>query len=200
VKCLTMVATPKANSYILHVAVPVLLMAFAFLSCSDERCCCPQAGGPKSGRVVLHDLLLEDNHTPFLEGFSFPEARVIRMPNEDSIVPDIIAVASTDVLGHPVEMNFIQPLAAGFSYVGTRATESDGRLLFDTLSCVDDSVRFSVTFAVRPYQVYVVKTHEGKFAKVLVLGTYFFESQDERYHGQVTFDWVYQPDGGRCFK
>jgi hypothetical protein len=181
---LTMVATPKANSYILHVAVPVLLMAFAFLSCSDERCCCPQAGGPKSGRVVLHDLLLEDNHTPFLEGFSFPEARVIRMPNEDSIVPDIIAVASTDVLGHPVEMNFIQPLAAGFS----------------TLSCVDDSVRFSVTFAVRPYQVYVVKTHEGKFAKVLVLGTYFFESQDERYHGQVTFDWVYQPDGGRCFK
>jgi len=200
VKWLTRVATPKAYSCIMHVAVPVLLLAFAFLSCSGERCSCPQPGGLESGRVVLHDLLLEDNHAPFLEGFSFREARVIRTPNEDNTVPDILAVASTDIFGHPIEMNFIQPRPDAFGYIGTRATEKEGRRLFNALSCIDDSLRFSGTTPVKAYQVYVVKTREGNFAKVLVLGIYFFESQDERYHGEVTLDWVYQPDGGRCFK
>jgi hypothetical protein len=60
---------------------------------------------------------------------------------------------------------------------------------------------------VYPYQVWGVKTHDGKFGKILIVDTFFCTQEYDsaghtvsRSYGEITFDWQYQPDGTRCFE
>lgn len=48
--------------------------------------------------------------------------------------------------------------------------------------------------------VFVVKSADGKYAKVQVLDYYYYDEQGDRHSGFITFKYVYQPDGSRNFK
>jgi len=48
--------------------------------------------------------------------------------------------------------------------------------------------------------VYVVKTADGKYAKVMFLDYYYYDAEGNRHSGYISFKYVYQPDGSRNFK
>jgi len=48
--------------------------------------------------------------------------------------------------------------------------------------------------------VYVVKTADGKYAKVQFLDYYYYDAEGNRHSGYISFKYVYQPDGSRDFK
>ncbi|MCK4321782.1 HmuY family protein [candidate division WOR-3 bacterium] len=47
--------------------------------------------------------------------------------------------------------------------------------------------------------VFIVKSAESKYAKVQVLDYYYYDEQQNRHSGYITFKYVYQPDGSRNF-
>ncbi len=48
--------------------------------------------------------------------------------------------------------------------------------------------------------VFVVKNAESKYAKFQILDYYYYDEQQNRHSGYITFKYVYQPDGSRNFK
>jgi hypothetical protein len=191
------------------VALLVSLFAFVSLSCSNERCECPEPEPATSGRATVDAQVRTDQHgNLFSEAFSFPEGEVIRVPNESDIEPDILVGILMDTLGEPCGILLgQQDNAHAFSYIGGADTEDAGRSLFNHLTCVPDSAEFTAIAGVQPYDVLVVRARDGRLAKILVVDTFFFEQDEgspgntlERYYGEVTFDWVFQPDGDRCFE
>ena len=50
---------------------------------------------------------------------------------------------------------------------------------------------------VHPYQVWIVKTRDGRFGKILIVTSSLYLNGED---GEVTFDWEYQPNCSRCFE
>jgi hypothetical protein len=187
----------------------VSLCILTILSCSQEQCSCPSVAAVTSGRVVVDATIRRDEQgSLYFRAFSFSQGTTIRIPNEEGLEPDIIVMITINEYADPSGVFFVQNgLSDAFSYVGRGSTECEGRALLNNLSCIPDSADFTSLADVSPYEVWSVRTHDGRFGKVLIIDTFFFRQDHDsagttlaRYYGETTFDWVFQPDGGRCFE
>ena len=142
---------------------------------------------------------------PSGEGFSFSKGTIVTPPFSPDNWPDFIMLYETGSGG---------PTAVGFAFVGTK-NDGTSRPTFRLLYQIDKLDSAQSTFQIlhqipdttfvsstgenqtsaptmRPYQIYGVKTYDGRFAKLLVL------SNENGPSGvTVAFAWVYQPDGSR---
>ena len=198
------------TSMALRVGTVVSLLALACVSCSDEKCTCPRPSGPTSGRATLHEGLFTDQEGhEFMEGFSFSQGKTVRLsPGSSFAEVDFIAgpLINSDGEQFAVFLSDADTIR-NFSDVGGGWTEAEGRAAFDALECVPESPFYEILSAAMPYRVLLVKTTDGRFGKLLVVDMVLSGHLDTpdgsscgSYCGQVTFDWVFQPDGGRCFK
>jgi hypothetical protein len=187
----------------------VSLCVLTILSCSQEQCSCPGVAGVTSGRVVVDATVRRDEQgSLYSRAFSFSRGTTIKIPNEEGLEPDIIVMIASSEYADPSGIFFVQDgLSDAFSFVGCGSTECEGRAVLDNLSCITHSADFTSIADVSPYQVWAVKTQDGRFGKVLIIDTFFFRQDHDsagitltRYYGETTFDWVFQPDGGRCFE
>jgi hypothetical protein len=187
----------------------VSLCILTILSCSQEQCSCPSVAAVTSGRVVVDATIRRDQQgSLYFRAFSFSRGTTIKIPNEGGLEPDIMVMIAISEYADPSGIFFVQDgLSDAFSYVGAGSTECEGRAILDSLSCIPDSADFRSLAYVSPYQVWAVRTQDGRFGKVLIIDTFFCRQDHDsagitvtRYYGETTFDWVFQPDVGRCFE
>jgi hypothetical protein len=151
---------------------------------------------------------LDQHGALYFHEFSFSQNAMVRVPSPEGAKGDLSCLYSSRhngsfrgfVLG-------VNPSRPSFHLVGSRSTLDSGRALFDGLACISDTATFhDFGLPVEPYQVWAVKTHDGTFAKILIVDTFFCSQTHDsagktvtETRGEVTFDWQWQPDGTRCF-
>jgi hypothetical protein len=186
------------------------MLVLAVLACSGDGPNCPDSCRLPSGRAVVDaSVRVDEQGHLYFQGFSFCEGSVVRVPSNQWQEPDFLVMFMTGSQGDIQGLLLVQPdLIPAFHHVDTGETPEEGRIAFDGTICIPaDAYLESLGGPVRPYQVWAIKTHGGKFGKILVTDTFFCsQSHDSagititRSYGEITFDWQYQPDGSRCFE
>jgi hypothetical protein len=185
-------------------------LAVISMSCSENNCCCPEQLPPTSGRAIVEAVVRTDQDgTRYFSGFSFSEGRVVRVPNREGILPDLMLLLEIVDDGQAAEVFFIRDphLGGGFHHIASIDTWNEAQAVFDSTTCIPEGAGFNLLgFSARPYDVFAIRTTDGRFAKVIVVDAFAVkyesvraETTFVRYYGEATFDWVFQPDGGRCF-
>jgi len=187
-----------------------LLLILGALSCSDQECTCPEPTVPLSGRAVIDASVRVDQQGHlYSEGFSFSRGAPVTLQNSQGIAIDFFLAYSTGVSGEFQGYMLGEPtFSPRFFHVGYAGTLEEARALFQSTTCVPDDAHFEkIAGTVGPYDVWVVKTHDGKFGKILIVDAFFCSTEHdsagiavERSYAEITFDWQYQPNGSRCFE
>ena len=179
------------------------ISVLAILSCSEDRPNCPESSQLPSGRTVIDTAEREDESGHhYFEGFCFSEGAVVRVPEEQA---DFMMMYLTGTEGKFAGIALRQPaLQPAFLSVAIVGTLEEGQAAFDgTLSVPRGASLQGLASQAVPYSVWVVKTHDGKFGKILITRLTFGGVQDScgvRDYGEITFDWEYQPNGSSCFR
>ena len=120
-----------------------------------------------SGRVTLNSKI--ENYTG--HGFSFSNGTVISIPNSEGIMVDmIVAVQITDfgVTG----VFFGSPeFRSSFQLNSCVDTEDSAKTIFNNLMEITDTTFQNLAIPVKKNQIWVVKTDENKYAKLLIIET-----------------------------
>jgi hypothetical protein len=181
------------------------LLAIVSLGCSDRVCNCTGPAVPVSGRAVLQAWFRVDGDAAsYNQGFSFSESQVVELSYPMTTEPDVIALVYRGRDGMPVADFLVQQ---GAIAVGAGVTLEAGRDLFEGTECVPDGATFArLSDMVKPFEVWLIRTHDGRFAKIFVIDAVFWR-QGPNSDGlpvggcyQVTFEWAFQPNGTRCFE
>jgi hypothetical protein len=204
------VLRPGRERIALRVGIVVSVLALAGASCSNERCTCPEPQTPTSGRATIRAGFFTDEHgQDYFEAFSFRPGATVRVY---VMFPFAVSDFSAGVLINGDGEGFGVFLEQAnrddvFSDVGGGPTEAEGRAVFEGLRCIPESADFERTATAMPYRVLVVKARDGRFGKILVMDMSLSDHAEAPecaglggYCGEVTFDWVFQPDGGTCFE
>ncbi len=164
---------------------------------------CEKDNTPKTaGEVTITSERVLEGQTYTINGFLFAQGKVINYnPETSTKKPDLVVLAAGDaqevvaILDMPgnVQQKLLMGLAGEFGD-WTSAEE-----FFNTYTQIPDSLTYS--FWINPTlknQVWVIKTLEGKYGKIVIKNVATYIAQTTRY-AEVTFKWAYQPDGSTLF-
>lgn len=170
-----------------------VLLSFA-PGCSDGRI------GPNpflpSGQVRITTAYI--NNKP--SGFSFSKGSVITIPNEAKIIPEIVIIVHIDQNDSIAGVFFAGPSEQTFKLAYQTTSLDSARAYFYTLRevPVSDTDYSFLALPVIAHQVWIVKTSDKKYGKILVVHSAAHRDR-LRDHGEATFEWVFQPDGSNQF-
>lgn len=153
-----------------------------------------------SGENTLNSELILDGQTYSVQGFSFETGNVILYnPATSTTKPDFMVLPDTDPITNDIfaYLDTENPLES-FGLAGTFPSSGQARDFFDNYKEVDISTFISFAKPVLENQVWVFKTREKKYAKLLILKVNTSIKNSEAF-AEVTFKWVYQPDGSKIF-
>jgi hypothetical protein len=159
---------------------------------------CSKPEDSNRGAVTISSKFNFDNALVF--GYNFELAKSTSFPSTGEPLPDII-VDQYRLIDGSVKPGFSSPdNPDGFWKAGEFGTLTESMDFFENeLQTVDPTVGFTpLTDTVRTYQVYVLKTTSGNFAKIHVTGIMEIEAAAGK-HIDVKIDYHYQPDGSTGF-
>jgi hypothetical protein len=141
--------------------------------------------------------------TYYLMGYGYEDSEFYRYPYEKDPLPDIINLGFR-VLGADGQYElpgFTTPgMENGFARVGRFETMEEARRFYDDYTQVDENLQFSVdSDTVLAMQVWVQKTSEGNYVKLLVLEAESLEGDAGNKFSEALLEYTYQPDGSREF-
>lgn len=171
----------------------LLAVAMLLWSCKKEEVI------PVSGSMVLStNSVLEGQY--ITRGFSFADAKFHSFPGTAASQVDLIAFASSDSSGQRTLANLISPSNedSAFFLAGQFNTLTEANNYFDGLINIPEASFVGVTPPLQPFEVWVVQTGRGTFAKILVREIRQVQSNDGFYL-DIYLDWKYQPNGTRTF-
>jgi len=106
------------------------------------------------------------------KGFSFESLNIINYPNKQNTKPDFIVLAQMNQTG-TVLSPFLsqQDLESRFILSNTFSDYNSAKSYFDTLAIVENKTLEQSAFNIKPNQVWVIKTNNGDFGKILIVET-----------------------------
>lgn len=106
------------------------------------------------------------------KGFSFESLNIINYPNKQNTKPDFIVLAQMNQTG-TVLSPFLsqQDLESRFILSNTFSDYNSAKSYFDTLAIVENKTLEQSAFDIKPNQVWVIKTNNGDFGKILIVET-----------------------------
>jgi hypothetical protein len=133
-------------------------------------------------------------------GFSFSNGKAISLPYND-IIPDLFVLAHIAEDGSLLGVYFAaDSLRHAFKRIKNFSNPDSAESFFNNLSEAPDSGYQNLALPVNSYQVWTVKTHDNKYAKILIIYTEAYrDTAALNFHLEATFRWKYQPDGSRFF-
>jgi hypothetical protein len=172
----------------------ILLLSVLFSSCDKKNKI------KTSGEDKLNSEKVLEGSTYSIPGFSFESGSVVLYnPAASQNIPDIFALPSSDAQGNVTGAYFdSQNINESFALVGEFSTSDSALSFFNDYKQVDAN---SFVFLAKPVlknQVWVFKTRNEKYAKILILDVQAYLKNTEPF-AEVTFKWVYQPDGSKTF-
>lgn len=158
---------------------------------------CTKEGKTNSGEIILSS---EFNFTSAtLSGYNFEEQAFFTYPAGEHISPDII-VDQFRLLDGSIKPGFSSPdNLNGFALAGNFSELEESQSFYNSLRTVDGFGNFSAsTDTVELYQVWVLKTSQDSYAKLLVSD--IWETEDSYgMHIEVKIYYDYRPDGSTEF-
>jgi hypothetical protein len=170
----------------------LIIIAFLVLGCNKNN-------NPKTtGEASLNSELILEGETYSVPGFSFESASVVLYnPAGGQTIPDIFALP--DVQNNVYSAYFdTQNTLPSFALVAEFESSGEAQDFFNNYKLVDVNSYSGLAKPVVKNQVWVFKTRNDKYAKLLVVKVDAYLKDDEAF-AEVTFKWVYQPDGSKVF-
>lgn len=133
--------------------------------------------------------------TYYTYGFSFSKAKLI--PTSTNPGPDIAIVSYTDngVIKLTLQANNLKP---SFFKYGEFADGTAAATAFDNLRDFSASQWLDVADPVNPNQIWIYRSGSDTYTKFRIISTVSEIRQSVPY-GEITFQWVIQPDGTTTF-
>ncbi len=106
------------------------------------------------------------------KGFSFESLNIINYPNKQNTKPDFIVLAQMNEK-ETVLSPFLsqQDLESRFILSNTFSDYNNAKSYFDTLVTVENKALEQSALDIKPNQVWVIKTNNGDFGKILIVET-----------------------------
>ncbi len=166
---------------------------------------CEALRGPdKKGEIQLSSQLFgADSY--YLFGYHFEDADYYRFPFQGDPVPDLINEGIRILQGGEVVVlpQFNTPVTGdkiGFAKIGEFADLEQARTVYEGYRTVGSDLQFeTLSDTVELYQVWVQKTVEGNYAKMLVTNIRFDQSESGNKFNEVVMEYTYQPNGSATF-
>jgi hypothetical protein len=106
------------------------------------------------------------------KGFSFESLNIINYPNKQNTKPDFIVLAQTNETGTVLSpLLSQQDLESRFILSNTFSDYNSAKSYFDTLLTVENKTLEQSALDIKPNQVWVIKTNNGDFGKILIVET-----------------------------
>lgn len=136
-------------------------------------------------------------------GFSFSQGKLLSPPYDPTNYPDFEANTSTNEIGNIVGGYFLsinpdQSIRQAFALVHAATSQMDADAFFDSLTTVSADNFQWVAHPLLKNQIWIVKTINQNFAKILILDNSVIGSNPDGY-AEVKFEWVFQSDGSINF-
>ncbi len=120
---------------------------------------------------------------------------------------DILSYLFFDRLSNGWRLGLISPgdtlYRRPFRFVASYPDAATALSAFNTLVTVPDSGFVLVTGRIQAYQIWIVKTNTGAYAKILIQDVYLKLgsglSPTDTVYSRVTFEWILQPNGSKSF-
>jgi hypothetical protein len=171
----------------------ILLLFIVSSGCKRDNPSEPIANTVTSGKVTIDTRRLPT-------GFSFVHGDTISVPNPENILPDFEFYVKTRNDPRPVGVHFAgsrpsyQPT---FCFKHFFSTLDSAKANFQNLNeVIDTAFTVEILFESIPYQIYTVKTYDGKYAKILITDN---GPNIDTSYATCSFDWTYQSNGSRHF-
>ncbi len=172
----------------------LILVVFLLNGCNKDN------KDKTSGENTLNSELILDGLTYSVQGFSFESGNVVLYnPASSASKPDFMVLPDTDPITDDVYayLDTENPLES-FGLAGTFPSSGEALDFFNNYKEVDITTFIPFAKPVRENQVWVFKTRNKKYAKLLIVKVNTSIKNNEPF-AEVTFKWVYQPDGSKIF-
>ncbi len=181
-----------------HINIFAITILLLTIGCDNDSV--GTVNGTKAGRSTITTKFVNNRGV----GFSFEKGDTVIISSSSTFKHDIdVAVQQDDtgkVLGVFISGRISQP---AFKLKYSSSVSDSARLYFNNLINFSDSTYSLLAIPVVANQVWIVKTNENTFAKILIVSTTAYVDNstppNATPYGEVTFDWVYQPSGERKF-
>lgn len=169
----------------LLIIIPLLLFG-----CNDKN------KTKTSGEATLNSELILEGQTYSVPGFSFESGSVVLYnPAGGQTIPDFFALP--EVQGNIYSAYFdTQNTFPSFAKVGEFSTIGEAQDFFNNYKEVDVNSYIDYANPVLENQVWVFKTRNEKYAKLLIIKVNAYLKDTEPF-AEVNFKWAYQPDGSK---
>lgn len=156
---------------------------------------CTKTEKTRTSGIDTIDNIIHTSTSYFEYGFSFSQAKLIS--NLATPGPDITIIVVPDSLSARITLQ-TNNLKPSFYKVGDYADESTATAAFNNLKTVSVSVWTDVADPINPNQVWIYRSGSETYTKFRIVSTINELRQSVQY-AEITFQWVYQPDGSLTF-
>jgi hypothetical protein len=156
---------------------------------------CTKTEKTRTSGIDTIDNIIHTSTTYFVYGFSFSQAKLVsNLANPGS---DIIVYVNNFVppARLTLQANNLKP---SFFKVGEYADETSAISAFDNLKTVIVTQGTDIADPINANQVWIYKSGSDTYAKIRIVST-INETRQGVAYGEITFQWVYQPDGSLTF-
>ena len=151
-----------------------------------------------SGENSLNSELILSGQTYSIQGFSFESGSVILYnPASSTSIPDIFVLPDSQNNELSAYLDTENPFES-FALAGTFQTSGDALDFFNNYKKVEINSYIPFAKPVLENQVWIFKTRNNKYAKLLILKVNTSVKNLEPF-AEITFKWAYQPDGSTIF-
>ena len=184
-----------------NVVLKVLLagvIAMGMNSCELFR------GPDRTGEIQLSSQLFGTDGY-YLFGYHYEDGEYYRFEFQGDPIPDIINEGMRILRNGEVAVlpQFNSPKRGekvGFALIGEYQTLDQARSFYDDYMTVGNDLQFeTLSDTVELYQVWIQRTGDGNYAKLLVKDILFDEGESGNKFSEVVMEYTYQPNGSSTF-
>lgn len=161
--------------------ITILLLTLSiFISCKKET------PDPSTNILVLNSSVVNNKSY----GFSCSKAQIV--PLNSNPMPDFHVLVESNDMGQPTGVFLSNSnLEKRFYLKSTFAELESARNYFNSCTLSKDTVFQRLAISVKPFQIWIIKTNENKFGKILIHeATYKDLNNSGNLFAEMKFQWM----------